>query len=355
VALFSTPACSKPAQGSYACIEALPPGSARKHPRTPSTNVFVPWPSWCDFDVLLAVRNQACVITGAVLTTFTVVNGVRTVTGELFIDVFHYTYSSVDLGTWIYQISLSAWSGWGPALSASANGTAAASGSCTLGRVAFPAQPLSPFLTPRSGEAGFNTTAVAVGAVGFCDTTWNVTLTVPGHTPGPPLSWTMNEIRCDNATGANLNRPRRVGCVVPWYPSSAGYSQSRYPSLASHVARAQGSGLPGATFAAPLFRSTNAAFTTQNRNLACGDAPSIAGRSCDEYPLASTYNGLAFGGSRRTFAGCNINAPTGTGPSGASACMITDSENSAQGAIMAAFYYDERVLDFDPYLVAIVA
>lgn len=57
---------------------------------------------------------------------------------------------------------------------------------------------------------------------------------------------------------------------------------------------------------------------------------------------------------RRTFPDCNINAPTGvTGPTGASACMITASENNAQGGIMAAFYYDNRILEGDPYRVGI--
>jgi len=354
IATSAVSRCSSPTDGRFACLTIAPPDAVKQHRSGISTNAIVPLPEWCQFDTVFATRTAACVITEATLTTFTVVDGVETVTGELNMDVWSYTYSSPDLGNWIYQISVSPWSGFGPALSASISGTGtSASGSCTTGGFAFPSQPLTPFLTPRSGEANFNTTATAVGAVGFCDTTWNLTFTVPGHTPAG-MTQTMSEIRCDNATGANLSRPRRVGCVVPWYPSSAGYSQSRYPSLTSHVARAQGSGLPGATFAAPLFRSTNEAFTTQNRNLACGDAPSIAGLSCDEYPLASTYNGLTFGGTRRSFAGCNINAPTATGPTGASACMITAAENSAQGAIMAAFYYDERVLDFDPYLIAIV-
>lgn len=61
-----------------------------------------------------------------------------------------------------------------------------------------------------------------------------------------------------------------------------------------------------------------------------------------------------FGGTRRTLAGCNINAPTGViGPTGASACMITDTENFAQGGIMAGFYYNNSVLGGDPFRVGI--
>jgi hypothetical protein len=206
----------------------------------------------------------------------------------------------------------------------------------------------------RSGEAFFNTTATALGAVGFCTTTWDVIYTNPGYPPSsPPVSRSIGDIRCDNATPAQGARARRVGCVVYWYASAALYSQSTYPSLARHVSLAQGSGLPGNSFAAPLTRTTNQTTINTNRNLACGNAPSITGKSCDEYPLATSNQGLAAGGTLRTFDGCNINAPRATGPTGASACMITASENNAQGGIMAAFNYDWRVLNGDPFRVLI--
>ena len=87
----------------------------------------------------------------------------------------------------------------------------------------------------------------------------------------------MNEIRCDNAVGDNGFRPARVGCVVPWYASAVFYSQSQNPTLAAHVAQAQASGLPGNNFNAPLVKTSNPSIVNANRNLACGDAPSIAG------------------------------------------------------------------------------
>ena len=167
----------------------------------------------------------------------------------------------------------------------------------------------------------------------------------------------MSEIRCDNAAGGYLHNPVRPGCVVPWYAASVVYSQSRYPSLSSHVSRAQASGLPGRSYLDPLYRSTDPQDESTNRSLACGDAPSVPAKSCDEYPLATTYNGLRYGGTRRTFDGSQkINAPTGvTGRTGASACMITATENSAQGGLMSGFYYNFRVLDTDTFLVEIGA
>jgi hypothetical protein len=299
---------------------------------------------------MLGLRTQVCESFAVVLTTYRVVNGVLTPTGTLSMNTFNFSYSAVDISTWAHQLGFASFAGTGPALQASVSGTARSSGSCSRRSSSFPSQALSPFLTIRDGEAFFDTTATAPGAVGNCTTTWDLTFTVPAHVPAT-MSVSMSEIRCDNAVGANGFRPARVGCVVPWYPSAVTYSSSGTPTLASHVSQAQGSGLPGSGFAAPLYRTTNQGIIDANRNLACGDAPSIAGLSCDEYPLASTYNGLAFGGSRRTFSGCNINAPAGSGPSGASACMINQADNNSQGGTMAAFYYDWRVLDADPFLV----
>jgi len=78
---------------------------------------------------------------------------------------------------------------------------------------------------------------------------------VPAYPPASPSS-SLEEVSCDNATPANGFRPRRVGCVVWWFPAQVIYRQSRHPSLASHVALAQGSGLSGATFANPLIEAS---------------------------------------------------------------------------------------------------
>jgi len=351
----ASPVCTAPAKGSYSCVQVNPAGSgtSRVAGRS-STQDIVPYPEWCQFNAIYGTRTQACEIFGIIYTTIEIVNGVPRVTGELSLDAISYTYSSASLSNWGHQIGVYSWAGWGAALGARVSGSARGSGSCVPSGSSFPSQPATPFLTLRNGESYFTTTATAVGAIGFCETTWDLVFTTAGYPPAG-LSTSLNEIRCDNATGANGFRPRRVGCVVPWYASPAFYSQSSYPSLASHVARAQASGLPGNSFAAPLTRTTNQATIDTNRSRACGDAPSLPGLSCDEYPLASSNQGLAAGGTRRTFDGCNINAPRATGPTGASACMITASENSAQGAIMAAFNYDERVLNGDPFRVLVSA
>jgi hypothetical protein len=160
--------------------------------------------------------------------------------------------------------------------------------------------------------------------------------------------YVINEFRCDNATAGRSS----VGCVVPWYASALTYSKASTPNLVRHVQLAQGSGLPGATFDAPLRRTTSPNVIFQNRQRACGDAPSIEGKSCDEYPIATSKDGLSAGGTRRTFDGCDLpDVPSGTGPRGASVCMIPAAENSSQGGTNTQFFRAERMLSNDPFRV----
>jgi hypothetical protein len=339
------------------CVEPAPVLATKATPRH-TADALVEMPLWCadsDGEPVSAARTAACRVRGLLLTTTITTNGVPRLTGELNMNVFDYTYGAVDLPNWGHQIGVAPNTGWGDALRASVSGTSSATGDCTAsGAAIFPVQSLAPNNgVMRQGESYAATTAVAPGAIGYCTTTWSLTFTTPGYPPAGSTS-SMSEMSCDNAIGANGFRPARVGCVIPWFPAAKTYFRSTHPTLADHVARAQASGLPGATFANPLNRNVDQTTIDQNRNLACGDAPSLSGRSCDEYPLASTYQGMAFGGTRRTFTGCDINAPTGvTGPTGVSACMITASENNSQGGLMAAFYYDERVLGTDPYRILV--
>ncbi|WP_405525718.1 hypothetical protein OG426_25235 [Streptomyces canus] len=306
-------------------------------------------PQWCEDanGIILGTRTQICLVTGLTYTTTRTVNGTTTVTGEADMVVINYSYSDTGLPTFAHQLELSMYGGWGDAQKASVDGQATLSGSCTLESSSFPAQPLLPLNSWRSGEAFFDTTATAAGAKGNCATYWYLTFTNAGY-PAAVTYYDLNEFRCDNATVGRAT----VGCVVPWYASELVYSSASYPSLASHVQRAQASGLPGATFANPLTRTENDTIINTNRNLACGDAPSITGLSCDEYPIARSREGLSSGGTRRTFDGCQMpNVSSGTGPTGVSVCMITATENNAQGGLNTQFFRAERVLDGDPFRV----
>lgn len=354
----ASPACPTPAEGqTVGCLERTAPHGLPA-PARPDGDVsaadIVPIPEWCidhAYEGVFGIRTAACEITGLTYTTYRTVNGTTTVTGEALMNVINYTYSATDLPTWAHQIELSAYTGsWGDALNATLSATPVSSGDCVTDSYSFPAKPLAPVGSWIQGESYFNTTATAPGAIGNCTTTWNLLFTNAPYTPAG-IGYDMSEIRCDNATAGNAS----VGCVVPWYASALIYSQSSYPDLASHVSRAQASGLPGATFEAPLTRTTNDTIINQNRAMACGDAPSITGKSCDEYPIARSYEGLTSGGTRRTFDDCSFDLPRATGPTGVSVCMITATENNAQGGLNTQFFRRERVLDGDPFRVLIGA
>ncbi|MFI7601992.1 hypothetical protein [Actinoplanes sp. NPDC049681] len=348
------PSCSAPKDGAQLCIGEANPARGRG-----ASPELVAWPDICalsgrDGVIYADSRVRECrEKQGLLLQTTRTSGGVTTVTGQVYFNFLDLVYSDRNSGLWTHQTGFYSTSGWGDAAGATVAANGTAGGSCVLQSQSFPTSAIMPVQVVRAGESRIQTAATPLGSIGHCTTMWSWAFAVAGYNPTTTTTG-MQDVRCDNASGESRGRPARVGCVVWWYPAPVVYSSSRYPSLTSHVSRAQASGLPGRDVTAPLRRSTNPADESLNRSRACGDAPSIPNKSCDEYPLATTLNGLAFGGTRRTFSGCNINAPTGvTGPSGASACMITASENSAQGGIMSGFYYDERVLHADPYIVSV--
>lgn len=294
-------------------------------------------------------RTRACQVKYLRYRTYVTVNGSRQYTGAAHLTVINYTYSSTTLSAWGHQIEISMYDGWGDATKASLSGVASSSGACTTDSSSFPVQSLEPKNSWVQGESYFETTATTQGDVGFCDTSWELTF-INAPYDLESVTYAMDDIRCDNAVPN-----KAVGCVVPWFASATNYSFSKQPTLAWHVYTAQSSGLPGATFDAPLNRATDAAIIDENRTKACGDAPSIANKSCDEYPLASTQQGLSAGGERRSWDGCEFGqVPQQTGPTGVSVCMIDKVDNDAQGGIQRGFYNRERVLDGDPFRVLVV-
>lgn len=351
----AAPECLPPDEDGFAaCLEvSAPDEKAQFPPRDVTGQAVVPVPDWCienAFRGVFATRTQACEVSRLTYTTTRTVNGVTTTTGVAQFNVINYSFSDTGLPTWVHQIELSAYAGWGDALNASVRGTATGSGPCVRNSSTFPSRPISPLGRWNEGDSDFTTTATAPGASGTCPTTWAVTFTNGVYSPAG-INYSMDDIRCDNAVST-----RTAGCVVPWYPSAVYYSSSSYPELASHVSRAQASGLPGATFANPLTRATNAT-RDANRRLACGDAPSISGLSCDEYPVASSNQGLTAGGTRRTFSGCSLPGipQGGTGPTGVSVCMIPAGQNNAQGGLHSQFERRERVLTGDPFRVIVTS
>jgi hypothetical protein len=166
--------------------------------------------------------------------------------------------------------------------------------------------------------------------------------------------------RCDNALpGYPIG-----GCVYSQYTwSTMTYRlDGPYPELASHIAAAQASGLPGAYVdgpnSTPLERVTNDTLIALNRDAACNIPayPRPQGKDCDEYPFASTEQGAFLGGgAARTFDWCQIDEPEGEGQVGYSVCMIDSEQNQRGGSdLNTVLFLPFRIIDGDPFHVRIV-
>jgi len=348
--------CAAPRSSKFMCLE---PARKSAVPRSAAPDVTVnalkPLPQWC-YDVapgtemVWYLRTEGCMIFERTLVSYEIINGVRVQTGWLGIALFSYTYMSTTSPEWGHQLSVRATGGQGSALGSTVSGTVTPSGSCGLASSTFPSQALP---TPSQGagadgEGTFTSTATAPGAVGTCSTTWNLTFRRADGAAYTTMTHSLLPVRCDNNTVAT-DTP---GCVLPRYPSQLIYSFSNLPNLGWHVYRAQLSGLAGAEMDRPLTRTTKQAIQDLNYSLACGDAPSYEGFSCDEYPPKVTYNGLSAGGTRRTFDSCGyVDIPQSDDPIGASICMIPVAEQSAQGGLHTQFFRRERMLDGDPFLI----
>ena len=178
-------------------------------------------------------------------------------------------------------------------------------------------------------------------------------------------------VRCD----AMPRMRNTTGCVIAgvspiW--DIRGYAD--LTEYQNHVSFAVTSGLPG--FAndsgdgRPLSRITDPAQIRERRSITCGGVtgPRTAGRSCDEYPMASTYQG-GNNGDRANSSGtgrtgpqpmCGIrdsdiaelgNPPVGYGTEGYSVCLIKASENSRAGSLQGWFYTKARVIAGDTFFV----
>lgn len=174
---------------------------------------------------------------------------------------------------------------------------------------------------------------------------------------GDPKELTTRTIRCDNALPGNSRIP---GCVFDSYRPVAQFTfdtndENGFPELAQHILDAQqGNGTPGAVNGGPLpgapgvpnkddgipLTRGNTALGEANRAAACTRTwkrnNAQAGKSCDEYPMASTREGgrLQEGFSRR---------------------MIDEQQNSQGGNwLYNDFYRPNRVIDGDKFYVEVV-
>jgi len=318
----------------------------------------LPLPEFCiehAFQGWWMVRTQACMVRSGLVN----VREARTLRliGQLEFLEINLSYTSGSIETWAQQIEIRMFGGWGLIAGTMVQGRATCTGACAATRSTFPPQ-LVRTGQDEEGEAFFDTTATVPGSVGRANTTFTYDFFNPAWTlQPPPFQADPPEVRCDNA----LPGTTQAGCVFVGYTPVMIYDLAgAFPELARHIGDAQQSGLPGAyPNGARLSRLIDPVLQAANRTRACPDAsaggyPRPPGKSCDEYPFASTNQGAATQvprGPARTFPYCQINEPPGSGPVGYSVCMIDEIQNSVGGSVLGSFYNSNRVLDQDQFYV----
>ncbi|QRP47933.1 hypothetical protein [Amycolatopsis sp. FDAARGOS 1241] len=200
----------------------------------------------------------------------------------------------------------------------------------TLGEGAF----VSKWYTQYSGDMLNNQVLYLTGNLGSA---------IELNTPGNPVTLADHESntlfgRCDS-----MSNRYGQGCGDDTGWPFVLYSTPDNPAVgpvAQHVFDAMhnlpshwGSPVNGV----PLNRLTNQTQIDQNRSVACGSVVTPTGYSCDEHPLASTYQG-----------------GNGAAPNDRSTAVVPQSANNSQGGLTGAYYDYYRILDDDPFYVQAV-
>jgi hypothetical protein len=319
-------------------------------------------PQWCqelgDTGNTHMLRTEACTVSPGTLTVRRTQGGITRVTGLMRFTVYQHTTTSVTSPVWTHQVTVTADFVSGDAKGTEVRGVADCSGECADDSQSFPLATLSAAGASVSGESSFEW-PVEFDEHGTATPWWTLSFRAPPVASPHPLEVpTAARVRCDNAL-PGVSSP---GCVFPASVPVITWYSSALPAYGRHIMEAQASGLPGSPGSGrPLHRLTNPTFQELNRTTSCPSSlPRPSGKSCDEYPFASTYEGGHTGGATggRTFEWCDIaDSETHrigrTGP-GFSACMIDEEENSGAGReLNTLLYIPYRVLDNDPFHVEI--
>jgi hypothetical protein len=267
--------------------------------------------------------------------------------------VISYHYGAKDVPNVVHQVSIIPSVITGDANGMVASGAAACWSNCVNYTTTFPAGTLA-VNTEKSGEFGYGTTATAAGSVGYTGSDWTLTFKAPKAANPVSLTTHSTDVRCDTAVPGQPT----TGCVIPGITPGITYNSAYYPEFGAHVSKAQQSGLPGGWDQIPLHRLVDSTLQNANRTKACPDSwMRPPGKTCDEYPFASTNEGaFTGGGTARTWPECQITlpAPSSTGPTGYSVCMISGTENSSAGSVLnSVLYVPNRVIDGDAFYVGV--
>lgn len=320
-----------------------------------------PLPQWCldqgVANTMWITRTAGCGIYAGTLTVTRTTNGVTSVVGTMNFLTYRYVYTVQSLTTvWANQVQVSPTIITGEASGTQISGTALCGGTaCVPVSQTFPVQ-VPGVNGNANGESYFEWPAV-LGSSGTATPSWQITFKAPSAQNPAGYSPTATPVvRCDQALPGSTS----VGCVIPGATPELTYPLSGYPEFGAHLLNAETSGLPGSWYTGvPLHRLTNATLRQQNRDTACpGSYNRPTGKTCDEYPFASTWEGAftgAGGVGGRTFSFCQIpQLPTGVSGPGYSACMIDENENSYAGnQLNSVLYVPFRVIEGDAFYVTI--
>lgn len=309
-------------------------------------------PDWCKENFnkgRYATRTQDCETFGIIYTKYVITNGSWKAVGSATLSVYSYQYSSFTDPTVAHQYGFSAAQVAGDLSGVTLSAASQCSGAC----VSLLTGNISPapivLYEWREAESYYEPTDTVLGSLHYFGTAWGLTATLDGNSQSV---WTdYNEIRCDHASGGP--HPT-AGCAVWWAPGVVTYSRASLPTLTAHIEQAHLSGLRGSSVNSPLHRTQDASIIAANRAASCGSPPSLPNLSCDEYPFASTHEGAASGGTARSFPNCFFLDPPATGAVGFSRCMIDAQQNSSGGTILGNTYWQQRILDGDPFIVRII-
>jgi lysophospholipase L1-like esterase len=182
---------------------------------------------------------------------------------------------------------------------------------------------------PRSGEKWEDAPYANNAAMGY--------ILEPGSSNPTirPLSFAIADSapavwRCDRLSFKD--RATGGGCVNPYAPETVVYDEATQPlvgAVARHVLKAQSLGHAGKPGSGRPLHRNDLAVEAEIRRVVCTGSSPIVGFNCDEYPLATTYEGGA----------------------GASEEWVPEKSNSAQGQLMQQFYADWHIRKGDPFYV----
>lgn len=340
--------------------------ASRTNAATASSSVSLTPPAGCQFDPGTGDtgwqpypdRFTSCSDFLISVTAYPVVDGVPDYTdpiGGFEYEDAQWTSYSATSQSWThglivvgYPIDAGAWGTLETGISAQIySGCFLASGICTAISLGNP-DPQSVTVLPSSTqEFGWTEyddgpSATTAKSDNYLDSYLGVTWEFDIVPSSPVNDTTELSGRCDTIVSAT------DGCVDEYYTPTVTYNSLTNPlvaPVAQHIYNAQ-SGIPangGLSIAwgvpsnynstgKPLNRDMNSADQDANNKAACAKVVVPTGDSCDEFPLASTYQGAAF-------------------QSVYSAVPVLASANSSQGGITGQFYLNNRVNDDDPFYV----